>query len=180
KLAAIFAADAVGYARMMGRDESGTLACLREHRRERLEPTVARFGGRVVKLMGDGAIVEFSSAVDALSAAIEFQQAIADVNRNRSDTEPIVFRIGLHLGDVIVEGDDLYGDGVNVAARLEAQAPAGGIVVSRSVHEAVAGRLKTTFDDLGGLALKNIERPIQAFNVKWEPSDWQQSLLPAS
>jgi adenylate cyclase len=178
KLAAIFAADVVGYSRLMGRDESGTLACLGEHRRERLEPTLAHYGGRLVKLMGDGALVEFPSAVDALSAAVEFQQSIADSNRTRSDAEPIVFRIGLHLGDVIVEGDDLYGDGVNVAARLETEAPAGGILVSRTVHEAVAGRLKTTFDDLGGLALKNIERPIQAFNVKWEPSDWQQSPSP--
>jgi class 3 adenylate cyclase len=109
KLAAILAADVVGYSRLMGRDESGTLARLREHRRERLEPTLARYGGRLVKLTGDGALVEFASAVDALSAAIEFQQAVADNNRGRPETEQIVFRIGLHLGDLIVEGDDLYG-----------------------------------------------------------------------
>jgi TolB-like protein/class 3 adenylate cyclase/Tfp pilus assembly protein PilF len=178
KLVAVLAADVVGYSRLMGRDESGTLARVREHQRECLEPTLARYGGRLVKLMGDGALAEFSSAVDALSAAIEFQQAIADSNRNRSETERIVFRIGLHLGDVIVEGDDLYGDGVNIAARLESEAPAGGILVSRAVHESVTGRLKTTFDDLGGLTLKNIERPIQAFSVKWEPCDWQQSPSP--
>ena len=142
--------------------------------RERLEPTLARFGGRLVKLMGDGALVEFASAVDALSAAIEFQQAMNEVDPECPETERIVFRIGLHLGDMIVEGDDLYGDGVNIAARLETEAPAGGILVSRTVHEAVTGRLKATFADLGNLALKNIERPVQAFSVKWEPSDWRR------
>jgi TolB-like protein/class 3 adenylate cyclase len=174
KLAAILAADVVGYSRLMGRDESGTLALLREHRSRRLEPALARYRGRLVKLTGDGALVEFASAVDALSAAIEFQQAMNDADPERPETERIVFRIGLHLGDVIIEGDDLYGDGVNIAARLESQAPVGGILVSRSVHEAVAGRLEATFADLGDLALKNIERPIQAFSVQWEPSDWRR------
>ena len=173
KLAAILAADVVGYSRLMGRDESGTLARLREHRSQRLEPTLARYRGRLVKLTGDGALVEFASAVDALSAAIEFQQAVNEVDTERPETERIVFRIGLHLGDVIIERDDLYGDGVNIAARLEAQAPVGGILVSRTVQEAVIGRLKAMFDDLGNLSLKNIERPIQAFTVQWEPSDWR-------
>jgi TolB-like protein/class 3 adenylate cyclase len=172
KLAAIVAADVVGYSRLMGRDESGTLARLRKKRSEHLEPVLAKFGGRLVKLTGDGALIEFASAVDALSAAIEFQQANAD---QPTDTA-LVFRMGLHLGDLIVDGDDLYGDGVNIAARLEGEAPAGGIVISRTVHEAVMGRVKATFDDLGGLALKNIERPVQAFGVKWEPSDWQQAV----
>jgi len=158
----------------MGRDESGTLARLREHRRRRFEPTLARYGGRLVKLMGDGALVEFASAVDALSAAIEFQQAMNEVDPERPETERIIFRVGLHLGDMIVEGDDLYGDGVNIAARLETAAPAGGILVSRTVHEAVTGRLRATFADLGTLALKNIERPVQAFSVTWEPSDWRR------
>ena len=174
KLVAVLAADVVGYSRLMGRDESGTLARLREHRTRRLEPTLVRYGGRLVKLMGDGALVEFASAVDALSAAIEFQQAMNEVDPERPESERIVFRIGLHLGDMIVEGDDLYGDGVNIAARLETQAPAGGILVSRTLHEAVTGRLKATFADLGNLALKNIERPVQAFSVKWEPSDWRR------
>jgi adenylate cyclase len=174
KLAAVLAADVVGYSRLMGRDESGTLARLREHRRRRLEPTLARYGGRLVELMGDGALVEFASAVDALSAAIEFQQAMNEVDPECPETERVIFRIGLHLGDMIVEGDDLYGDGVNIAARLETEAPAGGILVSRTVHEAVTGRLKATFADLGSLALKNIERPVQAFSVKWEPSDWRR------
>ena len=127
----------------------------------------------MIRLTGDGGLVEFGSAVDALAAAIDFQQSMVEANRDQLDDKAIVFRIGLHLGDVIVEGDDIYGDDVNVAARLEAEAPAGGILISRTVHEAVTGRLKATFDDLGSLALKNIERPVQAFGVKWEPSDWQ-------
>ena len=172
KLAAILAADVVGYSRLMGRDESGTLARLREHRKERLEPALARYGGRLVKLTGDGALVEFASAVDALSAAIEFQQSVSDSNQERPEAEQIVFRVGLHLGDLIVEGDDLYGDGVNVAARLESEAPAGGILISRNVRDAVAGRVKAAFEDLGGLSLKNIERPVRAFRVGWDPATW--------
>src|SRR5471030_1509882 len=140
RLAAIVAADVVGYSRLMGRDESGTLARLREHRKQRFEPTLARHGGRLVKLTGDGALVEFSSAVDALGAAIEFQEAMNDANQDQPKDKRIIFRIGLHLGDLIVDGDDLYGDGVNVAARLEAEAPPGGIVISGDVHNAVAGR----------------------------------------
>jgi adenylate cyclase len=173
RLAAIVAADVVGYSRLMGRDESGTLARLREHRKERFEPTLTRHGGRLVKLTGDGALAEFPSAVDALGAAIEFQQVMAEANSGQPDDSAIVFRVGLHLGDLIVDGDDLYGDGVNVAARLEGEAPPGGIVISSSVHEAVDGRLKATFEDLGRLALKNIERPVKAFNVKWDPADWR-------
>jgi adenylate cyclase len=177
RLAAIIAADVVGYSRLMGRDESGTLARLRENRAEHLNPVLSKYGGRLVKLTGDGALIEFASAVDALSASIEFQQAMAETNSDQPADNALEFRMGLHLGDLIVDGDDLYGDGVNIAARLEAEAPAGGVVISRTVHEAVTGRLKATFEDLGSLALKNIERPIQAFSVKWEPSDW---LLPVT
>ena len=172
RLAAILAADVVGYSRLMGRDENGTLARLKAHRTERFEPPLARHGGRLVKLSGDGALVEFSSAVDALGAAIEFQQAMAAANMDQPEDTAIVFRIGLHLGDLIVEGDDLYGDGVNVAARLEAEAPPGGIVISGDLHNAVAGRLKAAFDDLGSLVLKNIERPLQAYEVKWDAAEW--------
>jgi adenylate cyclase len=166
RLTAIVAADVVSYSRLMGRDESGTLARLRMARSEHLDPVVTKYGGRLVKLTGDGALIEFASAVDALSAAIEFQQAMAEANSDAPPDAALVFRMGLHLGDLIVDGDDLYGDGVNIAARLEVEAPAGGIVISRTVHEAVAGRLKATFDDLGNLTLKNIERPVQAFRVK--------------
>ena len=149
------------------------MARLRKNRSEHLDPVLTKYGGRLVKLTGDGALVEFASAVDALSAAIEFQQAMAEANSDQPADTALVFRMGLHLGDLIVDGDDLYGDGVNVAARLEGEAPAGGILISRTVHEAVAGRVKATFEDLGSLPLKNIERPVQAFSVKWEPSDWQ-------
>src|SRR5882672_3223782 len=173
RLAAILAADVVAYSRLMGLDENGTLARLKAHRKERFEPTVARHGGRLVKLTGDGALVEFPSAVDALSAAIEFQQAMAEANREQPEDTRIAFRIGLHLGDLIVEGEDLYGDGVNVAARLEAEAPPGGIVVSRAIREAVEGRLKAKLHALGELALKNIERPIRAFRVEWDAADWK-------
>jgi len=172
RLAAVLAADVVGYSRLMGRDETGTLARLREHRKKRLEPALARYGGRLVKLTGDGALVEFASAVDALSAAIEFQQAVADTNQTRPETECILFRVGLHLGDLIVDGDDLYGDGVNIAARLQAEAHPGGIIISRAVREAVEGRVKAKLHALGELALKNIERPIRAFRVEWEAVDW--------
>jgi adenylate cyclase len=117
KLAAIAALDVVGFSRLMERDESGTLARLASHRHERLEPSIVRHGGRLVKLIGDGALVEFSSAVEALNAAIEFQQSMAQINFDEG-SEQIVFRIGIHVGDVIIDGDDLYGDGVNIAARL--------------------------------------------------------------
>src|SRR5262245_1058607 len=160
----------------MGRDESGTLARLRKNRSEHLDPVLVKYGGRLGKLTGDGALVEFASAVDALSAAIEFQQAMAEVNADQPADAALVFRMGLHLGDLIVEGDDLYGDGVSVAARLEGEAPAGGILISRNVRDAVAGRVKVTFEDLGGLSLKNIERPVRAFRVHWVASDWQLSV----
>lgn len=172
RLAAIVAADVVGYSRLMGRDEAGTVARLRKVRAERLEPVLARRGGRIVKLTGDGALIEFASAVEALSAAIEFQQAMAEGEAARPEGERLVFRVGVHLGDVIVDGDDLYGDGINVAARLEAEAPAGGILVSGDMHNATAGRLKATLDDLGQLALKNIERQVQAYTVRWQEHDW--------
>jgi adenylate cyclase len=116
RLTAILAADVVGYSRLMGRDESSTLALLKAHRKERFEPALARNGGRLVKLTGDGALVELRSAVDALGAAIEFQQAMLEAHRHQANDRRIVFRIGLHLGDVIVDDDDLYGDSVNVAA----------------------------------------------------------------
>jgi len=176
KLAAIMAVDVVGYSRLMGRDESGTLARLRGHRKQTFEPALARHAGRLVKLNGDGALVEFASAVEAVSASIEFQQSMAEANRSIPADSALRFRIGLHLGDLIVDGDDLYGDGVNIASRLEATAPPGGIVISRTVHESVAGRVKAMFEDLGALDLKNIERPVEAFLVKWSPDDWPESI----
>jgi TolB-like protein/class 3 adenylate cyclase len=172
RLAAVLFADAVGSSRLMGRDESGTVARLLEHMSQRLGPAVARHGGRVIRLKGDGGLIEFTSAVDALTAAIEFQQAIVEANRGQSEDKAILFRVGLHLGDVIVDEHDIYGDDVNVAARLETAAPPGGIVVSHAVAEAVTGRLKATLQPLGELPLKNIERPIRAFRVEWKAEDW--------
>ena len=151
---------------------SGTVARLLEHLNQRLAPAAARCGGRVIRLTGDGGLAEFGSAVDALRAAIEFQQAMVEANRDQPEEKAIMFRIGLHLGDVIVKGDDIYGDDVNVAARLEAEAPPGGIVVSRAVRDAVQGRLKATLHALGDLTLKNIARPIRAFRVEWSAEDW--------
>jgi class 3 adenylate cyclase/TolB-like protein len=171
RLAAMLFADAVGSSRLMGRDESGTVARLLEHLNQRLALAATRRGGRVVRLKGDGSLIEFASAVDALAAAIDFQQTMIDVNHDEPEDKAIVFRVGLHLGDVIVDGDDIYGDAVNVAARLETEAPPGGIVVSRAVREAVTGRLKVSLHALGDLALKNIERPIRAFRVEWTAED---------
>jgi adenylate cyclase len=173
KLAAIMAADAVGYTRLMGRDESGTLARLRQSRSQYLEPSLTRNGGRIVKLTGDGVLAEFPSAVNAVRAAVEFQQAVADANRDQPETDRLVFRVGLHLGDVIVDGNDLYGDGVNLASRLEAAAPAGGIVISRAVRDAISGKLHVVLHYLGELSLKNIEQPVPVFRVEWQAGDWQ-------
>jgi adenylate cyclase len=173
RLAAVAAFDCVGYSRLMGQDESGTHSRLMAHLGERLRPAIARNGGRLIKLTGDGALVEFGSAVDVLRAAIEFQQAVAEIEGDRPDEERIKFRAGVHLGDLIVDGGELYGDGVNIAVRLEAQAPAGGIVISSAVREAVDGRLKATLHTLGELSLRNITRPVQAFRVEWEATDWE-------
>lgn len=172
RLAAILFADVVGSSRLMGRDEAGTVARLLEHLNQRLAPAAERCGGRVIRLTGDGGLVEFGSAVGALRAAIEFQQAMTEANRDQPEEKAIVFRIGIHLGDVIVQGDNIYGDDVNVAARLEAEAPPGGIVVSRAVREAVSGRTKAELHALGELSLKNIARPIRAFRVEWQAADW--------
>src|SRR5262249_49948164 len=128
RLAAILAADVVGYTRLMGRDESGTLARLKVSRIQHFEPALARHGGRLAKLTGDGALAEFGSAADALAAAIEFQEAMSQANLDEPRQERLEFRVGLHLGDLIVDVEDLYGDSVNLATRLQGEAPAGGIV----------------------------------------------------
>jgi adenylate cyclase len=177
RLAAIVSADVAGYSRLMGRDESGTLAALKDLRKDVVDPAIANHGGRIVKTTGDGLLLEFPSVVNAVRCAVEVQTAMADRTAEIAEDRRIAFRIGINLGDLIVDGDDLYGDGVNIAARLEAEAPTGGIVISRTVHKAVTGRLKATFDDLGSLALKNNERPVQAFSVKWEPSDWRLPVI---
>ncbi|SKA32077.1 TolB amino-terminal domain-containing protein [Enhydrobacter aerosaccus] len=180
RLAAILFADAVGSSQLMGRDESGTVARLLDHLNRRLAPTVARRGGRVIRLKGDGGLIEFVSAVDAVAAAIDFQRTMAEVNRDEPQDKAIVFRVALHLGDVIVDGDDIYGDDVNVAARLESQAPPGGIIISHTLGEAIDGRIKATLHPMGELSLKNIVRPIRAFRVEWKPEDWPVSAATAT
>ena len=129
----------------------------------------------MVKSTGDGVLAEFGSTVGALSALIELQQAMANANRDEPETDKIVFRSGVHLGEVIVEDNDLYGDAVNIAARLQGEAPPGGILISRAVREAVEGRLKAKLHALGELSLKNIERPIRAFRVEWDAADWKMT-----
>jgi adenylate cyclase len=161
RLAAILAADVAGYSRLMGADEAGTLAVLREVWAGTFNPLVASHEGRIVKMMGDGALVEFASAVDAVEAAVAIQSAMAA--RDGAGGPVIAFRIGVNLGDIVIEGDDIFGDGVNVAARLEAQAPTGGILVSDAVHAQVRGKVGVAFADAGPMALKNIVEPVRAW-----------------
>jgi class 3 adenylate cyclase len=149
RLAAILAADVAGYSRLMGADEEGTLDRLKALRRELLDPKIAEQHGRIVKTTGDGMLVEFASIVDAVRCAVEVQQAMTDRNIDIRSDDRLEFRIGINLGDVIVEGDDLYGDGVNIAARIEAMADAGGVFVSNTVHDHVRDRLPFVFEDLG-------------------------------
>src|SRR5688572_26836100 len=165
KLAVIFAADVVGYSRLMEADEEGTLAALRRERTERIDPSIARFHGRIVKTTGDGLLVEFPSAVDAVRCAVAIQESLATDVEGR-DNRRFQLRIGINLGDVIVDEGDIFGDGVNVAARLESQAEPGGICVSQSVRELIRGNLAVEFEDLGELTLKNIARPIRVYRVE--------------
>ncbi|MBH5396728.1 adenylate/guanylate cyclase domain-containing protein [Bradyrhizobium sp. CNPSo 4010] len=165
KLAAIIAADVVGYSRLMGSDEAGTLAALKTHRRELIDPKITERQGRIVKTAGDGLLIEFPSVVEAVQCAVEVQRAMQDRNRNVPDDHRVEFRIGINLGDIIIDGDDIYGDGVNVAARLETLAGANGICVSRVVHDQVRDRLDLAFEDLGERQLKNIARPVRVFRI---------------
>src|SRR5215472_400692 len=159
RLAAILAADVAGYSRLIGADEEGTLNRLRSIRAEVVDPKIAEHRGRVVKTTGDGLLVEFSSVVDALHCATKWQKAMHARNAAAPGGVRIEFRIGVHQGDIVVEDDDIFGDGVNVAARLEGLAEPGGICVSARVQEDVAGRLDLIFDDIGDQKLKNITRP---------------------
>ncbi|MEE8505045.1 MAG: adenylate/guanylate cyclase domain-containing protein, partial [Kiloniellales bacterium] len=163
------AADVVGYSRLMGADEAGTLARLKAHRAELIDPKIAERRGRIVKLMGDGTLVEFASVVDAVQCALDIQRAMAERNAGVPEDRRIALRIGVNLGDVIVEGDDIYGDGVNVAARLEGCAEPGGICISAVVHDQVRGKVDASFRDLGEQALKNIDRPVRIST--WEDSE---------
>jgi TolB-like protein/class 3 adenylate cyclase len=165
RLAAILAADVVGYSRMMEADEAGTLVALKARRAEILQPLVIKHHGRIVKLMGDGVLVEFASAVNAVTCAVELQEAMNTANTDLPEDRRIVLRVGINLGDVIAEGSDLYGDGVNVAARLEALAKPGSVLISGKVRQEVANKLKLNFDDLGEQSLKNIAETVRVYGV---------------
>ena len=149
RLAAILASDVVGYSRLMAADEAGTHAAFGAHREQLIEPQIAAHHGRTVKLMGDGALVEFASVVDAVECAVAIQQAMAERNTGKPDEKRIIFRIGINVGDIIIDGDDIYGDEVNVAARLEALAAPGGICISGAVREQVQNKVSISFADLG-------------------------------
>jgi adenylate cyclase len=172
RLAAILAADVVGFSRLMADDEAGTLALLKQQRKEHIDPITARYGGRLVKLVGDGALVEFSSVVDAVQCALDIQQELLTVNSR------ISLRIGVNLGDVLIDGDDIYGDGVNVAARLEALAEPGGIAIAGPVYDQVRRKIDAEFTSKGITQLKNISDPIEIWH--WSPEGALQSSAPAA
>ncbi len=165
RLTTILAADVVGYSRLMGEDEAGTLAALKAHREAAINPKIAAHSGRIVKLMGDGILAEFGSVVEAVECAVEIQGTMAERNAAVPEERRIQFRIGINVGDVIVEGDDIYGDGVNIAARLEGLADPGGIWVARNVFNQVKGKIDTVFEDLGEKEVKNIAEPVQVYRV---------------
>src|SRR6516162_146850 len=164
RLAAIVAADVAGYSRLMGLDEVGTARTLREHRKV-TDALVTKHGGRLVKTTGDGVLLEFPSVVDAVECAVAVQAVMAQRNEGVPVDRRMLFRIGINLGDILIEGDDILGDGVNVAARLEGIAEPGGICVSSSAYEQVRGKVPVEFTDLGEQALKNMARPIRAYAV---------------
>ena len=178
RLAAILSADVVGYSRLMGVDEAGTLSRLNNLRRELIDPAIAAHSGRIVKLMGDGALVEFASAVDAVTCAIEIQRQVGEHNADCSEADPIRFRIGVNVGDIIIEGEDILGDGVNIAARVEGIAEPGGICISNTAYEQVRDKLKDNFVDLGEQALKNIARPVRVYRLDPTAKDMSEASQP--
>ncbi len=178
RLAAIVLADVVGYSRLMGADETGTLAILRAHRSELIDPLISEHNGRIVKTMGDGLLLEFSSVVDAINCSLEFQRGMAERNFDIADIDAIRFRIGVHLGDIIVEGEDIFGDGVNVAARIEALADPNGVAISDDAHRQVRDRIDVTWQDGGEHEVKNIVRPITVW--RWAPGEKQALKIAAT
>jgi TolB-like protein/class 3 adenylate cyclase/thioredoxin-like negative regulator of GroEL len=165
RLAAILAADVVGYSRLIREDEASTLAALKAHREELIEPKLAQYHGRIVKLMGDGLLTEFPSAVEAVQCAVEMQHLIGERNADVPEDKRIIYRIGINIGDIVVEDDDIYGDGVNVAARLEGLADPGGICVARNAYDQVKDKLDLTFEHLGEKEVKNIAEPVTVYRV---------------
>ncbi len=165
RLAAIFAADVVGYSRLMEHDEAGTLAALKAHRKQFIDPKVTEHHGRIVKLMGDGALMEFASVVDAVACAVDIQRGMEQRNVSVPQDRRIAFRIGVHLGDVIAEDGDIYGDGVNIAARLEGLAEPGGVCISQQAFDQVESKLELSYHDLGSREVKNIAKPVHAYRI---------------
>lgn len=176
RLAAILVADVVGYSRLMGCDESGTLDAMNRHRRELIEPALSANRGRLVKTTGDGMLVSFDSAVDATRFAIRLQQGMAARNADVEEQRRMLYRIGINVGDIIVQRRDIFGDGVNIAARLEGLAEAGGICISRGTYEQVRNTLRAAFEDLGPHSFKNMGRPVEVFAL---PASSIASLPPA-
>src|SRR4029079_5875473 len=163
RLAAILAADMAGYSRLMEADEAGTLARLRTHRIELIDPVITRNQGRIIKTTGDGMLVEFQSVADAVRCAAEVQIRMRRRNSDVPEDRRIQFRIGINLGDIIFDEDDIYGDGVNVAARIEQLADTGGVCVTQAVYDQVCDRIDLHFEDLGEKSLKNISRPVRVW-----------------
>ena len=181
RLAAVIVADVVGYSSLMEADEVNTLAGLRERRQTILQPVVKAHDGRLVKVMGDGVLVEFASAVNAVNAAVELQAKMGQANESLPEARRIVLRIGINLGDVIGEGSDIYGEGVNIAARLEGLADPGGICVSGKVMDEVRGKTGMAFEDMGEQALKNITAPVRSFRARiGEPASSPSQVAVAS
>ncbi len=168
RLTAILAADVVGYSRLMELDEVGTLAALKAHREELIDPAIAEHRGRIVKLMGDGTLVEFASVVDAVTCAVAIQAGTAQRRSGAIEDRRIDLRIGVHLGDIIVEGEDIYGEGVNVAARLEGLAEPGGICLSGDAYRQVRGKVEANFEDLGERKVKNLAEPLRVYRIAIE------------
>jgi len=181
RLAAILAADVAGYSRLMGADEEGTYERLKAHLQQLVNPKIEEHHGRIVKNTGDGMLVEFASVVDAVRCAAEVQRGMLDREPEVSDEQRIRFRIGINLGDVIVEGDDIFGDGVNIAARLEALAEPGGICISRTVRDQIRDRLPYPLEDMGEQSVKNIARPVRVYALRPESaSDFPASSMPTA
>ena len=169
RLAAILALDVVGYSRLIGADEAGTLTMLRTLRKELVEPTLKRHHGRVVKLMGDGLLAEFASVVDAVAAAVDIQEAIPERSAHLPEDRRVTLRVGVNIGDVVVEDGDLFGDGVNIAARLQEVADPNGVAISNGAHRELRGKLELPFADAGEKDLKNIVEPVRAW--LWSPAN---------
>ena len=165
RLAAILAADVAGYSRLMGADEEGTHERLKAHLRQLVDPKIKEHRGRIVKNTGDGMLVEFASVVDAVRCAAEIQRGMIDRNADTPEDKRISFRIGINLGDVIVEPEDIFGDGVNIAARLETLAEPGGICTSRVVRDQIRDKLPYAFEDMGEQSVKNIARPVHVYRI---------------